>query len=161
MPVSRRKAKGPSSPPPDKAARSTMAAGEPGRSGSDQSGVVLAGRASKERIESLAELVSKMKAGEANLLVVTRIRPLAQSELALGASESALVLGGKTVILLDPNEDADDVLRKNRSREKRYAFDQAFGTATSTSFWTISRAFSSSIPPPARAVCRSLRSDRA
>ena len=31
------------------------------------------------------------------------------------------------VVLLDPNEDPDDILRANRSREKEYMFDCAFG----------------------------------
>ena len=30
------------------------------------------------------------------------------------------------VVLLDPNEDPDDILRANRSREKEYVFDCAF-----------------------------------
>lgn len=30
------------------------------------------------------------------------------------------------VVLLDPTEDPDDILRANRSREKRYIFDVAF-----------------------------------
>ena len=31
------------------------------------------------------------------------------------------------VVLLDPNENVDDILRKNRTREKHYAFDHVFG----------------------------------
>lgn len=30
------------------------------------------------------------------------------------------------VVLLDPSEDPDDILRANRSRERRYMFDHAF-----------------------------------
>lgn len=30
------------------------------------------------------------------------------------------------VVLLDPTEDPDDILRANRSRERRYMFDRAF-----------------------------------
>jgi len=30
------------------------------------------------------------------------------------------------VVLLDPSEDPDDILRANRSRERRYVFDHAF-----------------------------------
>ena len=30
------------------------------------------------------------------------------------------------VVLLDPTEDPDDILRANRSRERRYMFDHAF-----------------------------------
>lgn len=35
------------------------------------------------------------------------------------------------VVLKDPNEDQDDVLRANRSREKQYIFDCAFGPNSS------------------------------
>ncbi len=35
------------------------------------------------------------------------------------------------VVLMDPTEDPDDILRANRSREKQYVFDYAFdGPAT-------------------------------
>ncbi len=30
------------------------------------------------------------------------------------------------VVLMDPNDDNDDILRANRSREKKYIFDQTF-----------------------------------
>lgn len=32
---------------------------------------------------------------------------------------------------MDPQEDSDDVLRANRSREKRYIFDRVFDTLAS------------------------------
>ena len=35
------------------------------------------------------------------------------------------------VVLMDPNDDGKDVLRLHRSREKRYAFDRAYGTTCS------------------------------
>ena len=31
------------------------------------------------------------------------------------------------VVLRDPNEDSDDILRAHRSREKQYVFDHTFG----------------------------------
>ena len=35
------------------------------------------------------------------------------------------------VVLMDPTEDPDDILRANRSREKQYVFDYSFdGPAT-------------------------------
>ena len=38
------------------------------------------------------------------------------------------------VILMDPSEDPDDILRANRSREKQYVFDRSFdGSATQVS----------------------------
>ena len=43
------------------------------------------------------------------------------------------------VVLLDPMEDKDDVLRVNRSREKQFVFDHTFdGSATQVggdAFW--------------------------
>lgn len=33
-------------------------------------------------------------------------------------------------MLKDPNEDQDDILRANRSREKQYIFDCAFGPSS-------------------------------
>lgn len=62
---------------------------------------------------------------------MSRIRPIADSEVLKGATETAKLLGDKVVVLLDPAADVDDVLRKNRSREKRYAFDHAFGPTAS------------------------------
>ena len=35
------------------------------------------------------------------------------------------------VVLLDPNEDSDDILRANRSREKKYVFDRTFDPLSS------------------------------
>ena len=40
------------------------------------------------------------------------------------------------VVLRDPNEDQDDILRANRSRERQYIFDVAFGpNATQVGTW--------------------------
>ena len=33
------------------------------------------------------------------------------------------------VVLMDPSDDPDDILRANRSREKQYVFDLSFGPA--------------------------------
>ena len=35
------------------------------------------------------------------------------------------------VVLRDPNEDTDDILRANRSREKKYIFDHVFSSEAS------------------------------
>ena len=37
----------------------------------------------------------------------------------------------QVVVLKDPESECDDILRRNRSREKRYAFDQVFGETSS------------------------------
>lgn len=60
-----------------------------------------------------------------------RVRPLLQKETEGGWEDIVRVLDKKMVVVLDPGHDAADVLRLNRSREKRYAFDYAFdNTAT-------------------------------
>lgn len=38
------------------------------------------------------------------------------------------------VICIDPNENSKDPLRVNRSKEKKYAFDHAFGPEVSTQY---------------------------
>ena len=46
------------------------------------------------------------------------------------------------VVVLDGGKDANDILRKNRSREKRYAFDVAFDeTATQNEVFETSTRF--------------------
>ncbi|XP_068770297.1 kinesin-like protein KIF19 [Struthio camelus] len=65
------------------------------------------------------------------LAVALRIRPLSTAELEEGASLIAHRLDEQVVVLRDPTEDPDDILRANRSREKSYVFDVAFdSTAT-------------------------------
>ena len=40
------------------------------------------------------------------------------------------------VVLMDPLDDPDDILRANRSREKQYMFDVSFdGSASQVSTW--------------------------
>ncbi len=64
--------------------------------------------------------------GESNILVTVRVRPLLQKEKDMDNNEVIRVLDSKVIIVLDPGTDVDDVLRQNRSREKRYAFDKVF-----------------------------------
>ncbi|XP_047673880.1 kinesin-like protein KIF19 isoform X2 [Tachysurus fulvidraco] len=79
------------------------------------------------------------------LTVALRIRPLSDVEIEEGAAivahrvddqTTASTLGAssstkKMVVLMDPLEDPDDILRAHRSREKTYMFDVAFDyTAT-------------------------------
>ena len=42
------------------------------------------------------------------------------------------------VVLMDPSDDADDILRANRSREKQYVFDLSFGPAATQVFYPTS-----------------------
>lgn len=59
------------------------------------------------------------------------MRPLLSKEQDAGYQDIIRVMDGKMVVVLDPGYDPSDVLRLNRSREKRYAFDSVFdATAT-------------------------------
>lgn len=70
----------------------------------------------------------KEKESTQNLLVAVRVRPLNGAEVEdKKCTEIAHVLDENLVVLKDPNEDQDDILRANRSREKQYIFDYAFG----------------------------------
>ncbi|XP_044272877.1 kinesin-like protein KIF19 [Varanus komodoensis] len=63
------------------------------------------------------------------LTVALRIRPISMVELEEGATLIAHKVDDQMVVLMDPMEDPDDVLRANRSREKSYMFDVAFDFA--------------------------------
>lgn len=60
------------------------------------------------------------------LTVALRIRPINETELVEGATIIAHKVDEQMVVLMDPMEDPDDILRANRSREKSYMFDVAF-----------------------------------
>ncbi|KAK6301674.1 kinesin-like protein KIF19 [Coregonus clupeaformis] len=60
------------------------------------------------------------------LTVALRIRPLSDSEREEAATIVAHRMDDQMVVLMDPMEDPDDILRANRSREKTYMFDVAF-----------------------------------
>ncbi|XP_065118911.2 kinesin-like protein KIF19 [Paramisgurnus dabryanus] len=65
------------------------------------------------------------------LTVALRVRPLSDAELEEGATIIAHKVDHQMVVLMDPMEDHDDILRAHRSREKTYMFDVAFDyTAT-------------------------------
>ncbi|XP_050391529.1 kinesin-like protein KIF19 isoform X3 [Patella vulgata] len=64
--------------------------------------------------------------GEQTLTVALRIRPLNEDEILQGASPIAYKVENNMVVLLDPTEDHDDILRANRSREKQFVFDCTF-----------------------------------
>ncbi|KAM6352040.1 kinesin-like protein KIF19 isoform 3-T5 [Alca torda] len=63
---------------------------------------------------------------EQQLTVALRIRPISQAEAEEGAALVARSVGAQRVILMDPSEDPDDILRANRSREKTFVFDMVF-----------------------------------
>ncbi|XP_022092516.1 kinesin-like protein KIF19 [Acanthaster planci] len=65
------------------------------------------------------------------LTVAVRIRPMTTAEIEAGSTVIAQAIDDNIVVLLDPMEDPDDILRANRSREKHYAFDRCFGELAS------------------------------
>ncbi|XP_028264248.1 kinesin-like protein KIF19 [Parambassis ranga] len=65
------------------------------------------------------------------LTVALRIRPLSDAELEEAATIVAHKVDDQMVVLMDPMEDPDDILRANRSREKTYMFDVAFDFSAS------------------------------
>jgi kinesin family protein 18/19 len=69
-------------------------------------------------------------------MVAVRLRPLWKNEQDNQEVAIVKILDEKLVILRDPMDFDDDQskneLRKNRSREKRYAFDYAFDATEET-----------------------------
>uniref|UniRef100_A0A8C6UF27 Kinesin-like protein n=1 Tax=Neogobius melanostomus TaxID=47308 RepID=A0A8C6UF27_9GOBI len=63
--------------------------------------------------------------------VALRIRPLSDAEMEESATVVAHRVDQQMVVLMDPLEDPEDVLRANRSREKTYMFDVAFDFSNS------------------------------
>nr|XP_056722599.1 kinesin-like protein KIF19 [Euleptes europaea] len=68
---------------------------------------------------------------EQQLVVALRIRPINETELEEGAGIIAHRVGDQMVVLMDPAEDPDDILRAHRSREKTFIFDMVFDPAAS------------------------------
>eukprot|EP00929_Paragymnodinium_shiwhaense_P024716 TRINITY_DN15126_c0_g1_i2.p1 TRINITY_DN15126_c0_g1~~TRINITY_DN15126_c0_g1_i2.p1 ORF type:complete len:1076 (+),score=271.79 TRINITY_DN15126_c0_g1_i2:220-3447(+) len=65
---------------------------------------------------------------QSRIFVAVRCRPLSSKERTEGCQDICRVMGGKLVILMDPGSQmSHDYLRQDKSREKRYAFDHAFG----------------------------------
>uniref|UniRef100_A0A3P9LP68 Kinesin-like protein n=1 Tax=Oryzias latipes TaxID=8090 RepID=A0A3P9LP68_ORYLA len=65
------------------------------------------------------------------LTVALRIRPLSDAEQEEGSTIVAHRVDDQMIVLMDPMEDPDDILRANRSREKTYLFDVAFDFSAS------------------------------
>ncbi|XP_030315882.1 kinesin-like protein KIF19 [Calypte anna] len=63
---------------------------------------------------------------EQQLVVALRIRPINAAEVKEGAAVTAHRGDEQKVVLMDPSEDPDDILRANRSREKTFVFDMVF-----------------------------------
>ncbi|KAM4697773.1 kinesin-like protein KIF19 [Rhinophrynus dorsalis] len=60
------------------------------------------------------------------LTVALRIRPMNETEMDEEASSIVHKVGEQMVVLMDPTEAPDDILRANRSREKTFIFDVVF-----------------------------------
>lgn len=61
-----------------------------------------------------------------NMNVVIRCRPMSNSEKNEGAKNVIKIMDNKMIVLLDPSDNTDNVLRQNRTKEKRYCFDYVF-----------------------------------
>lgn len=95
------------------------------------------------KLEEMAQMVAQMEedgvgadehmkamwAGQSNILVAVRVRPLLKHDVI--KKSIVRVLDAKVVIIMDPSHDKNDVLRGNRSREKQYAFDYVFEVGSS------------------------------
>jgi hypothetical protein len=88
-------------------------------------------RTSTESVQETDDFKDSLAGGESNILVAVRLRPMLKKEEDAEYKDIVRTMDSKMVVLLDPGVDSDDILRMNRSREKRYAFDYVFD-ATST-----------------------------
>lgn len=79
---------------------------------------------SKGEIE-MDEHMKAMWAGQSNVLVAVRVRPLMKHDVI--KKSCVRVLDTNVVVIVDPaTGDKQDILRANRNREKQYAFDYVF-----------------------------------
>lgn len=75
-------------------------------------------------------------------MVCLRIRPMNEDEILIGATHIAHKVEDRMVVLMDPMEDPEDILRANRSREKTFVFDTTFdGTCTQKDVYESSTQF--------------------
>jgi kinesin family member 18/19 len=71
------------------------------------------------------EHMKQMWAGQSNILVSVRVRPLMKHDVV--KKSCVRVMDSKVVIIMDPAQgDKADILRVNRTKEKQYAFDFVF-----------------------------------
>ena len=76
------------------------------------------------------EHMKAMWAGQSNVLVAVRVRPVLKHDIA--KKSCVRVLDSKVVCIMDPaTGDKQDILRVNRTREKQYAFDHVFEPGSS------------------------------
>ena len=65
------------------------------------------------------------------ITVAVRARPLLPGEVEKDWKSVVSCISGKVVVLADPNSNSDDILRRNRSRDRRFAFDHVLDGDTS------------------------------
>jgi kinesin family protein 18/19 len=85
---------------------------------------------SNDHIVAGDDHMKAMWAGQSNVLVSVRARPLMKHDKV--QKNIVRVLDHKVVVVMDPaHGDKGDILRANRNREKQYAFDYAFDQTSS------------------------------
>lgn len=91
---------------------------------------ILTGKSGGREIDNVQKA-----SGPSNIMVAVRLRPLWKNEKENNEVGIVKILDEKLVILRDPQDFEEELmakneLRKNRTREKRYAFDFAFDENT-------------------------------
>lgn len=87
------------------------------------------------------EHMKAMWAGQSNVLVATRVRPIMKHDVSKKSCVRAM--DGNMVVIMDPaSGDKQDILRAKRSREKHYAFDSVFdGTSSQEQIYKTTTKF--------------------
>jgi kinesin family protein 18/19 len=77
---------------------------------------------------------AEWQSGSSNILVVVRCRPLSsQEKQRKGDEEVVSITDGKTIEIEDPGHTATNLMRQKRLKNRAFAFDHSFSTATPTS----------------------------
>ncbi len=79
--------------------------------------------------ELVGEHMKAMWAGQSNILVAVRVRPLMKHDVI--KKSCVRVMDSKVVVIMDPAAAKPDILRVNRTKEKQYAFDHVFDPSCS------------------------------
>ncbi|KAM3826815.1 kinesin-like protein KIF19 [Vipera latastei] len=85
------------------------------------------GAAQRRRFSGASATMKDLRTEEHQVVVALRIRPINAAELEEGATVVGHRMGEQIMVLMDPSEDPEDILRANRSREKTFIFDMVFG----------------------------------
>ena len=85
------------------------------------------------RLPAFASAMGEWQSGSSNILVVVRCRPLSTAERQRRDEEVVSIDDGKTIEIVDPGHQATNIMRKNRLKNRAYAFDHAFASTTPTS----------------------------